>query len=167
MTSYEVMELFADQLRRLSDGTTYKTKVVVTPSSVNEAGLVIKLSLVKTKLGRLAENKGPMLNPTLKFRTVRMRLAVSGTAESMTGLKQACEAIEALDEFFIQPSLRLERIVESENGMTSVAKIPNTAIYQTVTEEDSFVANPDSTEVQDVEDVRIVNIIVPAGGAND
>lgn len=154
MTTYKVMNLFEEQLRRISDGTRFKTKVVVTPSSVDEAGVVFKLSLLKTRIDTSCPATG-------RTRTIRFRLSVSGTAESMTGLEQACEAIEALDEYFIQDNLRLEEIVEGENSMTAIRKIPNTRITQRVSEDESFVPNPDSTDVQDVEDVRTITITVP------
>lgn len=172
MTSYEVMNLFADQLRRnVADGAKYKTKVVVTPSSVDEAGVVVKLSLLKTTCsGRsiaglpLARSAFPM-RAALGTRTLRLRVSVSGRAESMTGLEQALEAIENLDSYLASDSLRLEETVESENGMTSVRQIPDTRILQTVSEDDSFIDSPDSTAVQDVQDDRIITITVPSGAA--
>ena len=85
----------------------------------------------------------------------------------MTGLEQATEAIEKLDDYFIISNQRLEEIVTSENSMEAVRKIPNTRISQTISKEDSFVDVPDSTEVQDVEDVRYITITVPAGDEGD
>lgn len=172
MTSYKVMNLFADQLRRnVADGEKYKTKVVVTPSSVNEAGVVIKLSLLKTTSNGksiaglpLAHQAFPM-HAALGTRTLRLRVSVCGRAESMTGLEQALEAIERLDAYLSSEGLRLEETVESDNGMTSVRKMPDTRIMQTVSEEDSFIDSPDSTAVQDVQDDRIVTITVPSGAA--
>lgn len=156
MTSYKAMELFAAQLRRLSDGTTFKTKVVLTPSSIKESGLVYKVSLLKTWL----DDSTPAGKKT---RYVKLRLAVCGTIESSTGLQQATEAIEKLDDYFTSQNLRLEETVESENSMTAIRKIPDTRLLQAISKEDSFVDVPDSTEVQDVEDVRTVTITVPAG----
>ena len=156
MTSYKAMELFTAQLRRLSDGTTFKTKVVLTPSSIKESGLVYKVSLLKTWL----DESTPAGKKT---RYVKLRLAVCGTIESSTGLQQATEAIEKLDDYFTSQNLRLEETVESKNSMTTIRKIPDTRILQSISKEDSFVDVPDSTEVQDVEDVRTVTITVPAG----
>ena len=156
MTSYKAMESFIAQLRRLSDGTTFKTKVVLTPSSIKESGLVYKVSLLKTWL----DESTPAGKKT---RYVKLRLAVCGTIESSTGLQQATEAIEKLDDYFTSQNLRLEETVESENSMTAIRKIPNTRLLQALSKEDSFVDVPDSTEVQDVEDVRTVTITVPAG----
>lgn len=156
MTSYKAMELFTAQLRRLSDGTTFKIKVVLTPSSIKESGLVYKVSLLKTWL----DESTPAGKKT---RYVKLRLAVCGTIESSTGLQQATEAIEKLDEYFSEDNLRLEELIETENTMLSVRKIPNTRLLQALSKEDSFVDVPDSTEVQDVEDVRTVTITVPAG----
>ena len=156
MTSYKAMELFTAQLRRLSDGTTFKTKVVLTPSSIKESGLVYKVSLLKTWL----DESTPAGKKT---RYVKLRLAVCGTIESSTGLQQATEAIEKLDDYFTSQNLRLEENVEGENPMTAIRKIPDTRILQSISKEDSFVDVPDSTEVQDVEDVRTVTITVPAG----
>ena len=78
----------------------------------------------------------------------------------MTGLKQATEAIENLDDYLSSENLRLEETIESENSMQSVVKIPNTRI---INMEDSFVEVPDSTNIQDVEDVRTVTITIPVG----
>ena len=66
--------------------------------------------------------------------------------------------IEKLDDFFEQDSLRLEEIVEGENSMQIIRKIPNTRISQRISEEDSFLYNPDSTSVQDIQDDRMVTI---------
>ena len=160
MTSYKAMELFAAQLRRLSDGTTFKTKVVLTPSSIKESGVIYKISLVKT----WHDGSAPAAK---NIRHVKLRLAVCGTIESMTGLEQATEAIEKLDDYFIISNQRLEEIVTGENSMEAVRKIPNTRFSQTISPEDSFVDVPDSTEVQDVEDVRYITLTVPAGDDGD
>lgn len=160
MTSFKAMNLFAQQIQRLSDGTTFRTKAVITPSSIKETGVIYKISLVKTWLDASA----PAAKNT---RYVKLRLAVCGTIESMTGLEQATEAIEKLDDYFINSNLRLEEIVTGENSMEAVRKIPNTRISQTISQEDSFVDVPDSTEVQDVEDVRYIILTVPAGDYGD
>jgi hypothetical protein len=89
---------------------------------------------------------------------LRMRVSVAGTAESMTGLQQALEAIEALDGFFTQNNLRLE---VSKNG--TYKGVPNSRIIQAISQEDSFFDSPDSTEVQDIQDDRIVTITIPTG----
>ena len=39
-----------------------------------------------------------------------------------------------------------------------IIPVPNTRILQQVSQEDSFVSSPDSTEVQDVDDNRIITI---------
>lgn len=156
MTSYKATELFVQQLSRLADGTTYKTKVILTPTSVRESGLVCKVSLLKTWIVTAA----PV---TKKIRYIKLRVAICGTIESMTGLKQATEAIENLDDYLSSENLRLEETIESENSMQSVVKIPNTRIIQTINMEDSFVEVPDSTNIQDVEDVRTVTITIPVG----
>ena len=93
-----------------------------------------------------------------KARSVRLRVSVCGTVESQTGLKMATVLIEKLDDFFEQDSLRLEEIVEGENSMQIIRKIPNTRIAQRISEEDSFLYNPDSTRVQDIQDDRMVTI---------
>ena len=69
--------------------------------------------------------------------------------------------IEKLDDFFEQNNLRLEEIVEGTNSMQTIRKIPNTRILQRISQEDSFFSNPDSTDVQDVQDDRTVIITVP------
>lgn len=154
MTSYEVMDLFAAQLRRnVADGETYRTKVVVTPSSISEKGVVIKVSLLKTTPGRTYQAKS-------RQRTVRLRVQVSGRAESQTGLRQAVELIESLDRFLLSGNLRLEEPVEAEDGTRGFARIPGTRIAQTLSPEDSFFDSPDSTSVQDVEDNRFVTITI-------
>lgn len=155
MKSYDVMTLFAQQLERsIASSDECKTKVVITPSSVNEKGVVIKVSLLKTFPDKEYQAKS-------KARSVRLRVSVCGTVESQTGLKMATGLIEKLDDFFEQDSLRLEEIVEGENSMQSVRKIPNTRITQQISKEDSFFSNPDSTDVQDVQDDRTVIITVP------
>lgn len=155
MKSYDVMTLFAQQLERsIASSDECKTKVVITPSSVNEKGVVIKVSLLKTFPDKEYQAKS-------KARSVRLRVSVCGTVESQTGLKMATGLIEKLDDFFEQDSLRLEEIVEGENSLQSVRKIPNTRITQQISKEDSFFSNPDSTDVQDVQDDRTVIIAVP------
>ena len=155
MKSYDVMTLFAQQLERsIASSDECKTKVVITPSSVNEKGVVIKVSLLKTFRDKEYQAKS-------KARSVRLRVSVCGTVESQTGLKMATVLIEKLDDFFEQDSLRLEEIVEGENSLQSVRKIPNTRITQQISKENSFFSNPDSTDVQDVQDDRTVIITVP------
>lgn len=155
MKSYDVMTLFAQQLERsIASSNECKTKVVITPSSVNEKGVVIKVSLLKTFPDKEYQAKS-------KARSVRLRVSVCGTVESQTGLKMATGLIEKLDDFFEQENLRLEEIVEGENSLQSVRKIPNTRITQQISKEDSFFSNPDSTDVQDVQDDRTVIITVP------
>lgn len=148
MNSYEVMNLFADQIKRHLPAEL-KTKVITTPSSVKEKGVTVRISLLKTSLG--------MQPPAARnIRTARLRLQVSGTAESATGLKQAVEMIEAVDRYLKEPRT-LEREEKTEEGV-KIIPIPNTRILQQVSQEDSFVSSPDSTEVQDVDDNRIITI---------
>jgi hypothetical protein len=148
LTSFEALGLFAKQLERHIGGDSFHTKVVVTPSSVNEKGVVIKVSLLKT----FTSDKPA----TARFtRTLRLRVSVAGSAQSMTGLQQASEAIEAIDGYLTSGNLRLET-AEGEG-------IPNTRILQQISEEDSFMDSPDSTSVQDVQDDRIVIITIPQG----
>ena len=155
MKSYDVMTLFAQQLERsIASSDECKTKVVITPSSVKEKGVVIKVSLLKTFPDKEYQAKS-------KARSVRLRVSVCGTVESQTSLKMATGLIEKLDDFFEQENLRLEEIVEGENSLQSVRKIPNTRITQQISKEDSFFSNPDSTDVQDVQDDRTVIITVP------
>ena len=152
MKSYDVMTLFAQQLERsIASSDECKTKVVITPSSVNEKGVVIKVSLLKTFPDKEYQAKS-------KARSVRLRVSVCGTVESQTGLKMATGLIEKLDDFFEQENFRLEEIVEGENSMQIIRKIPNTRIAQRISEEDSFLYNPDSTSVQDIQDDRMVTI---------
>ena len=155
MTSFKAMQLFADQLKRnVINGKKYKTKVVVTPSSVSEKGVILKVSLLKTVPDKTYQAK-------TKQRTVRLRVQVSGRVESQTGLQQAVELIENLDNYLVSENLRLEEPIEAANGMQSFAKIPNTRITQTLSLEDSFIDSPDSTSVQDVEDNRTIEITIP------
>lgn len=154
MTSFDAMHLFADQLKRnVINGKKYKTKVVVTPSSVSEKGVILKVSLLKTVPDKTYQAKS-------KQRTVRLRVQVAGRAESQTGLQQAVELIENLDKYLDSENLRLEEPIEAANGQ-SFAKIPNTRITQTLSPEDSFIDSPDSTAVQDVEDNRTIEITIP------
>ena len=152
MKSYDVMTLFAQQLERsIASSDECKTKVVITPSSVNEKGVVIKVSLLKTYPDKEYQAKS-------KARSVRLRVSVCGTVESQTGLEMATGLIEKFDDFFEQDNLRLEEIVEGANSMQTIRKIPNTRILQRISQEDSFLYNPDSTSVQDVQDDRMVTI---------
>lgn len=172
MNSYEVMNLFADQLRRnVTDGAKFRTKVVVTPSSVSEAGVVIKVSLLKTMRNGQTVAGMPLARAAFPLpaargtMTLRFRVSVCGRAESMTGLEQALEAIERLDGYLSQQGLRLERADGDAGGAAAVRPVPNTRITQAVSAEDSFVPSPDSTAVQDVQDDRTVTITVPYDGA--
>lgn len=153
MTSYSALRLFQAQLSRLTGRSRFKMKVVLTPSSVNEAGAVVKVSLLKSvKDTRTKAAKGT--------RTLKIRLAVSGRIESLTGLEQALEAIERLDTYFESEDLRLEETVEGENSMQSVRKIPNTRIRQVTSPDDSFIDSPDSVAVQDIDDVRFIYLTI-------
>lgn len=148
MNSYEVMNLFAAQIKRHLPAET-KAKIIITPSSVKEKGVTVRISLLKTSLG--------MQPPAARnIRTARLRLQVSGTAESATGLKQAVEMIEAVDRYLKEPR-NLEREEKTEEGV-KIIPVPNTRILQQVSLEDSFVSSPDSIEVQDVDDNRIITI---------
>ena len=148
MNSFEVMNLFAAQIKRHLPAET-KAKIIITPSSVKEKGVTVRISLLKTSLG--------MQPPAARnIRTARLRLQVSGTAESATGLKQAVEMIEAVDRYLKEPRT-LEREEKTEEGV-KIVPVPNTRILQQVSLEDSFVSSPDSIEVQDVDDNRIITI---------
>jgi len=149
LNSYEALNAFAKQLERHIGGEGFHTKIVVTPSSVNEKGVVIKVSLLKTFV-----QSEPLA--ARASRTLRVRVSVAGTIESMTGLKQATEAIEAVDNYLMSANLRLE----TEDG----SGVPNSRIIQTVSQEDSFIDSPDSITVQDAQDDRIVLITIPTGG---
>ena len=150
LNSFEALNAFANQLERHIGGDEFHTKVVVTPSSVNEKGVVIKLSPLKTFIQARPQ-------AAQASRTLRVRVSVAGTAESMTGLRQALEAIEAIDRYLLSPNLRLEMTVAQE-----FFPVPNSRIVQAVSQEDSFFDSPDSTAVQDVQDDRIVTITIPA-----
>lgn len=154
MTSYSALRLFKEQLSRIADGGTFKTKVVLTPSSVKEAGLTIRLAILKSA-------KDTSTKAAKSTRTLKIRLAVSGQLESLTGLEQALEAIEKLDAYFAGEDLRLEETVEGENSMQAVRKVANTRIRQVTSPDDSFIDNPDSVSVQDIEDVRYIYLTIP------
>ena len=149
MNSFEALNAFAKQLERRVGGEGFHTKVVVTPSPVSEKGVVIKVSLLKT----FVRSEPPAARAS---RTLRVRVSVAGSIESMTGLRQAAEAVEAVDRFMLTPGLRLE----TEDGKGA----PNSRIIQTVSEEDSFIDDPDSTSAQEAQDDRIVTITIPEGG---
>ena len=149
LNSFDALNAFAKQLERNIGGEGFHTKVIVTPSAINEKGVVIKVSLLKT----FVQASPPAARSS---RTLRVRVSVAGTAESMTGLKQAVEAIEAVDRYMLSPDLRLE----TEDG----TGIPNSRIIQSISEEDSFIDSPDSISMQDVQDDRIVIITISEGG---
>jgi len=152
LNSFEALNAFALQLQRHVSGNGFATKVVVTPSSINEKGLVIKVSLLKTFI----ESRPPAAQSS---RTLRVRVSVAGTAASMTGLKQATEAVESLDRYLVMPGLRLE----TEDASGGVRGVPYSRILQEISPEDSFIDSPDSISVQDVQDDRIVTITIPEG----
>lgn len=143
MKTYEVLNLFAAQL-----GSAVKEKIVLTPSSIKERGVIIKVSLLKT---------WPAVSPrgSSGTRSVRIRLSVCGTAESLEGLSLAVSAIEKLDTYlFTLPEGK--RLLSAERKI-----IPNTRIVTVISEEDSFIDSPDSVSVQDVQDDRICIISFP------
>ena len=150
LNSFEALNAFANQLERHIGGEGFHTKVVVTPSSVNEKGVVIKVSLLKT----FTQATPPAAQTS---RTLRVRVTVAGAAASMTGLKQALAAIEALDGYLLSDCLRLE----VTDGAGRAQPVPNGRIAQAISQEDSFIDSPDSTAVQDVQDDRIVTITIP------
>ena len=152
LNSFKALSAFAAQLERHVVSDTFHTKVVVTPSSVNETGMVIKVSLLKSFIQTVPR--------TIRAsRMLRVRVSVAGTAESMTGLEQALDAIEALDRYLVSENLRLE----TETAGGNIAGVPNSRIVQALSQEDSFIDDPDSTDVQDVEDNRIITITIPEG----
>ena len=152
LTSFEALNAFAKQLERHIAGSEFHTKVMVTPASVNEKGVVIKVSLLKTFI----ESRPQVARCS---RTLRIRVSVAGTAESMTGLKQALCAIEAIDRYLASDGLRLE--TADNNG--KIQGIANSRIVQAISPEDSFIDSPDSPAVQDIQDDRIVIITIPEG----
>ena len=154
LNSFEALNAFAAQLERHVVSDKFHTKVVVTPSAVDEKGMVIKVSLLKSFIQTVPR----MIHAS---RMLRVRVSVAGTAESMTGLEQALEAVEALDRYLVSPNLRLE--VPILVGETAFSPLPNSRIVQAISQEDSFIDDPDSTEVQDVEDNRIITITIPEG----
>jgi hypothetical protein len=153
LNSFEALLAFAAQLERNIASERFHTKVVITPSPVNERGMVIKVSLLKSYLQAV-------LPPAARTnRVLRVRVSVAGTAESLTGLEQALDAIEVLDRYLAAANLRLE--ARPDEGEEVI--VPNSRIIQTVSGEDSFFDSLDSTEVQEVQDDRIVTITIPEG----
>jgi len=153
LNSFEALNAFAQQLERgiaIINKGAFQTKVVVTPSSINEKGVVIKVSILKTFIQSLPP-------AARSSRMLRVRVSVAGAAGSMTGLQHALEAIEALDRYLVSPDLRLE--VTDKEGR--VRGVPNSRIIQEISPEDSFMDSPDSISMQDVQDDRIVTITIP------
>jgi len=148
LTSFDALTAFAKQLERHIATEDAHTKVIITPASVKEKGLVIKVSVLK-----LFKQSQP--REIRASRMLRVRVSVVGSAESQTGLKQALGMIEALDNFFGQNNLRLE--------VSAGELVPNSRMFQEISQEDSFFDSPDSTEVQDVQDDRIITITIPTG----
>lgn len=156
MKTYRALTLFKEQLERNISGKTFRQKVVITPTSLKEKGVVVTVSLLKSVPDDARMTK-------FSTRTVKVRVAVQGSLESQTGLEQACEAIESLDEYLSQPNLHLKEWKETDEAMESEVSIPNTRIIQKISAEDSFVGSPDSTELQYADDDRIVLITIPKG----
>jgi hypothetical protein len=146
MTAYEVLRLFASQLERRILSGKFRTKVVLLPSAIHEKGLVITIAPRKV-LRQSQPRQG-----SCEARYLNLRVAVQGAAESLTGLEQALDAIQALDDYLRarQPSLHLE----NAEGFP----IANTSITQTVSEQDSFMDSPDAQTVVEVSDERFVQI---------
>lgn len=160
MQSFDAAVMVADQIARNVVGKRFKTKVVVTPSSVSEGGVIIKVSVLKSVLDTRT-------SATAKTRTLRLRVSVCGRAESHAGLAQALGCIEALDRYFNSPEgKRLERS-RKEGKELVFEPVPNTRILQQVSAEDSFIDSPDSTAVQDVQDDRILVVTIPDGLEED
>jgi hypothetical protein len=151
LNSFEALNAFAAQLERHVTSEKFHTKVVITPSAVNEKGLVIKVSLLKSSLQTVPR----MIHAS---RMLRVRVSVAGTAESLTGMEQALDAIEALDRYLVSEDLRLETEKDGE-----IYFVPNSRIVQEISQEDSFFDSPDSTEVQEIQDHRIITITIPQG----
>ena len=56
LNSFKALNAFAKQLERHVSGSAFQTKVVVTPSSIKEKGVVIKVSLLKRFFAKRAES---------------------------------------------------------------------------------------------------------------
>jgi len=152
LNSFEALTAFAAQLDRNVRGGEFHTKVVIVPSSVSDKGVAIKVSPLKTYI----QDKPAAARSS---RALRIRVSVAGTAESMTGLRQALAAIEALDRYLASDGLRLE----AADSSGTIKKIANSRIVQAVSAEDSFIDSPDSAAAQDVQDDRIITITIPQG----
>jgi hypothetical protein len=152
LSSFDALLAFAAQLERHVVSEKFHTKVVITPSPADEKGMVIKVSILKSFIQTVPR----LIHAS---RMLRVRVSVAGTAESMTGLEQALDAIEALDRYLVSGNLRLE--IEKEGGET--AGVPNSRIVQDLSREDSFFDAPDSAEVQEIQDDRIITITIPQG----
>ena len=143
MKSFGVMTLFREQLERALSTQDFSVKVITTPSPVDEKGMIVKVSLLKTYLRKPSGE-----------RVVRLRVSVCGMAESDQGIKDALTAIERLDNYLAEP-------VNLEDATPDHTKIPDTRVLTQVSEEDSFFDSPDALQVQEVQDDRIVTITVP------
>nr|DAM44751.1 MAG TPA: hypothetical protein [Bacteriophage sp.] len=137
MTAFEILKLTEAQIKRRCPAI----KTAIAPSSIHEKGVVARLSVKKIKDANLR----PFAN-----KTVELRLAVTGTAESQKGLELATSAIEALDAYFTQNTLYLEDVEGKP--------IPNTRIRQSKSEDDALLDNPYETSVQEVYDERILSV---------
>lgn len=137
--AFDAMNLFAAQLER-----HITEKVVLLPTALDEAGVTVRVSMRKTYLSN--ERNAPR-----KTRVVKMRLAVEGSVEAQEGLKLALNAMEEIDAYLdnIQ-SIRLE----DAEGIP----IPDTRFTETISEDDSFLPSPDSTNVQDALDERLITL---------
>jgi hypothetical protein len=150
MTSFEALRFFAARLERHIVSGKSAIKVVPTPSPINERGLVVKVSALKSYAQ--SEPKGVRAS-----RFLRLRVSVQGGVESLTGLERALDAIEALDDYLGgSRSLRLER--------TDGSGAAGSRVIQTISREDGFFDDPDSAEARSVRDDRVVTITIPLGG---
>lgn len=150
MTSYEAFNAFFEQVKTLC--TKRNTlKVVKSPTSIKEKGVIVKIAMLKSY-----PQGSPKQNDS---KVIRVRLSVEGTLESETGLKQAMDTIDILDDYLIcatpgdlSATLNLE-----DKGKP----IPNTRIITQISVEDSFIDSPDAITVQDLQDERYITITYP------
>lgn len=141
MIAYDAVVAFKDQVTRRTG-----LKTVLAPTPLKDPGPVVKISVRKVlRHAAVQARQDPE-------REIRLTVRLDGMVESLTGLKAAVEACDALASF-LTGATRLE----DDTG----ASIASTRVTETVNEEDGILEDPESGAVAWVQDDHFVTIRLP------
>lgn len=135
MNAFEALLCFKAQVKHHTG-----LKTVLVPTPIQEAAPVVRIAVRKIVLDKTTK---------VVDKTLRLTVALEASAESDTGLRQAIEAIEALNEYATTAN-RLEN--EFQNA------IPNTRITWKSNLDDGLLEDPDSGKIVWVRDEHFVEI---------